>query len=1360
MTPDLAATRKQGLPLLLGLAAAVWVPAPWSAALAATIFAVWLRQVRPPRREWILLGLPLIMAVLLWGSTLVAEWRVVHRQGWLERRLASSYQALFADIESVAAAAAKSVEPSISSTDERLAAFEALSRLTQRGAALPPTVQLLDADGDAVAWSGPGLRHRLTASDLPSSGFGVIVGFGAISLVATVPLAATPRPWRAIAGYSFSANELPFGAPWPFAADDFRWTLWPEAEAAEAATTGSVMEIAVPGTKVVIVELVEGRDAEVMTRWRAFAGASAAFLVGGALLLLALFRGLVLFLVPQLKFHHEARYRRELMLLGLAAVVVPLGSLDLGMAASGTSFGGVLLAALIFLTPRRRPLVHVLPVVVCPLLAAAAIGAFTLSANGMRLADLGSDLSWSVNVWWLLLAGWLPLFATLACPGTNERRGRELWAWLCAGLSLVAGALHSQPLLGVPLLIMAAVAGGVWAIDSRPTLGRVAAAATLASLLTAVAWETAYQLSLRRYLQTTVLAAYETPRGDELAALRQLMEDFLLDLDLSQLALGDPDWRHVRQDLPLELWQASPLSAEGVSSVVVVPSDGKPVSFSYGLPVSTATWDLDWQHLGEEPLALEWIETYLIAGQQPLLAEGKIWGEVRYWWVPAPGFRLSRQEPREVAFDLLQGYPKLSSALELTDGAWVELVGALGEPLLLGSTVDGEPRSHQAAYRWSRAADGGESNAPSTTVRIFLPTLGSLASLARVSVNTTRQVLLLLLAAAVVFVVGLARPVVRGTVWRGARSYTRRLMVVFALLLMVPLTLVNALLFQTLVRRATVEQESGGRAALEAAQRLLLDYLLSFEPGFSIDAVLDEDVFEWLPRVVQHEVNLYWRGSVYSSSNPDLFAAGLLPSRIPGEVYSRLSLIGESFVERINRTSQGVRYVEIYSPLRLPGETPQQGRLFLSVPLLAQQAEAARELDEIFTSVVVITTAVFVLLVAVGAVLARTLSTPLTQIVEGTGRIAKGETELGFTPQEPELAALATAIDDMAQRIAVGRQRVLLEKRVLEGVVDNITSGVVSFDRRRRVMMRNRVAADLLQMEIGAGPEQLTRSPHLVAVREFVAGDPSQFRRTTAKIPGNPEEEEREWNLVWVPVPGEGEPSALLVVEDVSDVLRSQRLMAWAEMARLIAHEVKNPLTPIRLSTEHLRQVHSTSPERLDEIFDRCIDNILKQVADLHETVSDFSIYSRILHADRKRGDLVDAVREVVDSYRVSPPPGVTVSFTSTSEELLATFDAKLLSRAVRNLLENAVRASQSAGEVGVSLSTDDGDALIVVLDRGPGVPAADLKRIFEPYFSTSSGGTGLGLPIAKRVVEEHEGSVVAENRDGGGLRVSIRIPL
>jgi len=245
---------------------------------------------------------------------------------------------------------------------------------------------------------------------------------------------------------------------------------------------------------------------------------------------------------------------------------------------------------------------------------------------------------------------------------------------------------------------------------------------------------------------------------------------------------------------------------------------------------------------------------------------------------------------------------------------------------------------------------------------------------------------------------------------------------------------------------------------------------------------------------------------------------------------------------------------------------------------------------------------------------------------------------------------------------------------------------------------------------------------------------------------------------VSVPLPQESAGDRMAVIEDVSDVVRSNRLAAWAEMARIIAHEIKNPLTPIRLSVEHLREVWRRGSPEFGRVLEDCVANVLRQTDELRRSASEFSDYSRLPEPRMEPVDLALAVREAAAAFagapgirwRVSAEPGTMVEA-----------DPRLLARVFANLVGNAVEAlGLSGGDIALSARRDGDRIRVSVEDDGPGVAPAILPRLFEPYFSARSGGTGLGLAIVKKILEEHGGSISAHNRKEGGFRVEFDLPV
>jgi len=232
----------------------------------------------------------------------------------------------------------------------------------------------------------------------------------------------------------------------------------------------------------------------------------------------------------------------------------------------------------------------------------------------------------------------------------------------------------------------------------------------------------------------------------------------------------------------------------------------------------------------------------------------------------------------------------------------------------------------------------------------------------------------------------------------------------------------------------------------------------------------------------------------------------------------------------------------------------------------------------------------------------------------------------------------------------------------------------------------------------------------------------------------------------------------LAVIEDVSEFVRSNRLAAWAEMARIIAHEIKNPLTPIRLSVEHLREVWKRGSPDFEQVLDECVANVLRQTEELRRSASEFSDYARLPTPQVGATDIALLLSQSAAAY--AGAPGVEWS-VRTEPDLVALGDSRLLSRVVSNLIGNSVEAlTGSSGSIALNARRKDSRIIVTIEDTGPGVPPAILPRLFDPYFSAKSGGTGLGLAIAKKIVEEHGGTISAENRREGGLRVTFDLPL
>jgi signal transduction histidine kinase len=1350
------------LTFLLGALMAPFLAAPWSLLVLVVAAIAWLWS-QPSRQEafvaLLFLGVAAAALGIRWGAEIGT--RAPSADQVQEAR--KQYGRLWDDLQREAAQAALLLKKPPQDRASRLEAFRQLAGIEPASGRGRRSLLLIDPDGSAVAWSGEGLLHEFEADQVPRSGLHYQASFRAVTLLAVEPLEGSRRPWRVVAGASFPADVLPFPA-------DIAARRWSLVDRPEQARKGALL-VPLEGAPTLVLERLAA-DASPVWPWvPRLAWGSIAF----AFLALAVIRGVALVIPLDAPLPSQRPERRSWILAlflagvfaaGMAAALAPV-HLALLVAGLGLAVWG-----LFGRRPGPPPRLWMVAArgAGATLLLAAGAWAAQLDRKPLDLADGLLPSAETVALRMAFAAAALGLFALCGRRAGDEPPPGDVWTW-GAWAAVLAGAIFCDvPAVALPLLAVGGAAVALYANGQRLERGMsLAALVVLAAVTASACWETAYRARLHTHAREELLPRLAPPSPTEVSVLSEEIHQWLAGHDLGDVVPRAPSGLE-RQDLAYTLWRGSPLARpHALSAIVVEPREGAASTFSFGMPL-TEQGQVDMSPVRWEGLRVPQWERSIIRGTAELRSGGRTWGTARYWLVPRPGFD-PRDERRlvEVEAGLLRGGPVASPMEDLAGEALYALYEPDGRAVL---TPWGEEPSLSPALRRPHQEEVSVATVrtPSGSARaytrssgqgwqvVYLPIPTPLEAVERAALPALGVLLILLLAAPSVLLLGLPRAAFRDVLWRALRSYSKRLVIVYTLLLLLPLVLLNAVLVSAMEERLQRQQREAGEQALDSAQQILAERLLNLQPGFGVDTVLGDRLLIDMAEIVHREVNLYYGSSIYASSKHELFTAGLLPNRIPGEIYSRLNLLGDGLSSRTNRAG-GTTYLEVYAPLRLPGVPMGEERLFLSMPLLAQQEEAAAVLANLRRHAMLATAALFGLLVAVGTRLARNFTRPLMELVDGTRRIAAGATSLDLSPNELELAALVEAVDEMARRIAEGREKLLREKQVIERMVENITSGIVSLDAEGRVLLRNRVAAEMMGAEVGESLERVTAGhERLAPVAAFLRTVRGEMARETVHLPGT--DGEREWSLIWVPLPGAGEPAALLVLEDATEVLRSQRLLAWAEMARIIAHEIKNPLTPIRLSTEHMREVWSRDPDHFDRVFERCTTNILTQVEELRTIASDFSNYSAILEIDPKPGDLSAAVRGLVEGYLAAPPEGVRLDLEMDGA-LPTRFDPKLLQRALRNILDNALRAAGTGGgHVLVRVGRDNGFARIAVLDDGPGVRPENLARIFDPYFSTHDTGTGLGLPIARRVVEEHGGNITARNRAEGGLEVAITLPM
>jgi nitrogen fixation/metabolism regulation signal transduction histidine kinase len=228
-----------------------------------------------------------------------------------------------------------------------------------------------------------------------------------------------------------------------------------------------------------------------------------------------------------------------------------------------------------------------------------------------------------------------------------------------------------------------------------------------------------------------------------------------------------------------------------------------------------------------------------------------------------------------------------------------------------------------------------------------------------------------------------------------------------------------------------------------------------------------------------------------------------------------------------------------------------------------------------------------------------------------------------------------------------------------------------------------------------------------------------------------------------------------------SELERTQRLEAWADMARQVAHDIKNPLTPIQLSAEHLQRVNADKGRPLSPVIDECVSAILSQVRLLRQISTEFSSFASAPTPRPQATDLAALIAEVVEPYRTALAGRVALVVDAAPDLPAVLVDRTLFGRALTNVIENALHAMPGGGHLAIALarSTEAPEIVVAIRDSGVGMDADALARVFQPYFSTKARGTGLGLTIAKRNVELNGGRIAVASERGAGTTVTITLP-
>ena len=406
--------------------------------------------------------------------------------------------------------------------------------------------------------------------------------------------------------------------------------------------------------------------------------------------------------------------------------------------------------------------------------------------------------------------------------------------------------------------------------------------------------------------------------------------------------------------------------------------------------------------------------------------------------------------------------------------------------------------------------------------------------------------------------------------------------------------------------------------------------------------------------------------------------------------------------------------------------------------------------------------------------ISRGITDPIQELAQATEQVAKGNLDMKISiNRDDEIGLLVNSFNNMVRELKEGKESLhsawLKSERsrlIIENIIKNINSGVIYLDTEGNILTINSAACKILAI---AQEEIINRnysvllsilkSDELTAiVRNIKVRDFKGLERELRVPIGD----RLRLLRIFITTLGDGENflGTLVVFDDLTEIARAEKALAWQEVARRMAHEIKNPLTPIQLSTEHMIKKWQSKDEDFDKVFNRSTKAIIKEVESLKNLVNDFSRFGKMPEIKKTPVRISAIIDEVIDLYK--DYKDVVITMSSEGEEASVELDAEQFKRVIINLVGNAIQAMQNKGKVDIRIEYDirSNRVCIDIADDGPGIRDEDKEKLFLPYFSTKKDGTGLGLAIAGKIVKDHRGYIRIRDNSPRGTIFSIELPI
>ncbi len=500
--------------------------------------------------------------------------------------------------------------------------------------------------------------------------------------------------------------------------------------------------------------------------------------------------------------------------------------------------------------------------------------------------------------------------------------------------------------------------------------------------------------------------------------------------------------------------------------------------------------------------------------------------------------------------------------------------------------------------------------------------------------------------------------------------------------------------------------------------------------------------------------------------------ADFLNSALRGLEVARTQPLGEGDVLRgavpvygDGKRIIGVVVVDYFVPNRISKKAQQISRSYEEHKHLAILKDPVKQ--TYMLTLLLITLVMIFAATWFGLALAKGITVPIQRLAEGTHEVAQGNLDYRIeTSGDDEIGTLVASFNQMTEDLKHTHSELEQRRQYMETLLANITAGVISVDRSGRVTIVNKAAEQTLGIEasevLHRHYEEGLRTPELQPLLDVIEQVQGGVGVKSVIRLGGPDSSRTFMTAAASLQDDKGHTLGIMVfMEDITEIQNVQRVEAWREVARRIAHEIKNPLTPIQLSAQRLRKRYENVLDGDGSVLDKCTSTIIRQVDELKTLVNEFSNFARLPTAQLAADDLNEVVREALFLFKEGHRE-VEFDFSEQASIPSVELDREQIKRALFNLLDNAVASLNGTGRIEIATRFDEtfGMVRLEVADEGEGIAREDRGRVFEPYYSTKKDGTGLGLSIVGTIVADHRGYIRVRPNQPHGTRFIMEFPV